>query len=201
MGQQQLLLTRQHIMWQWQVPGEHGLEYLELYTNVDVVRANSCVIGIADAHPFHLQYIVQCGSDFQLHIAELQIHTPNKRNLSLIRSPAGDWIDVDGNVLTDLHGCSEIDIEVSPFTNTLPIRRLALRPGQSTEIYVAYIAIPALDVRPERQRYTFLAETNTTQLYRYESLTSGFTAEIVVDHNGLIIEYPGIFTRVWPTAI
>ncbi|NOK63710.1 MAG: putative glycolipid-binding domain-containing protein [Chloroflexi bacterium AL-W] len=197
MDRQQLLQTRQQVMWQWQIPGEYGLEHLELFTDTDGMYADGFVIGIADGNPFRLHYTVQCDPDFQLHTAQLDVHTSSKQSLSLTRTHTGKWTNADGQVLTDLQGCSEIDIQVSPFTNTLPIRRLALQPGQSADIQVAYIALPTLAVRAESQRYTFLDQTTTLCRYRYEGLASGFTAEIYVDHDGLITEYPDLFTRVW----
>lgn len=44
------------------------------------------------------------------------------------------------------------------------------------------------------QRYTCL---EPHKLYRYESLDSDFTRDITVDENDLVIEYPGLFRRVW----
>lgn len=35
-------------------------------------------------------------------------------------------------------------------------------------------------------------------LYRYESVLSGFNAKLQLDADGLVVEYPGIFRRVWP---
>jgi hypothetical protein len=34
-------------------------------------------------------------------------------------------------------------------------------------------------------------------LYRYESLSSGFAADLVVDCDGLVVDCPGMFQRVW----
>ena len=80
--------------------------------------------------------------------------------------------------------------------NTLPIRRLALHPGESQEISVVYISFPDLQLKAVRQRYTCLKNLPNGQLYRYEGLLSGFTAEIEVDKDGLVMDYPGVFRKV-----
>jgi uncharacterized protein len=90
-----------------------------------------------------------------------------------------------------------VDISATPFTNTLPIRRMELLPGQAYELTVAYIAVPEMETKPVRQRYTCLEVRPYGKLYRYESLSSGYTTELWVDNDGLVIDYPGVFKRVW----
>ncbi|MGB3330238.1 MAG: putative glycolipid-binding domain-containing protein, partial [Thermomicrobiales bacterium] len=66
--------------------------------------------------------------------------------IALQSDRAGHWRDGSGTDLPDLDGCLDIDIAATPFTNTLPIRRLDLQPGQPVELRVVYIAIPTLDL-------------------------------------------------------
>src|SRR5215203_6431025 len=65
----------------------------------------------------------------------------------------GHWKRRGGEPMPDLDGCIDVDISATPFTNTLPIRRLGFEPGQSEELTVAYIRVPELLIGPERQRY------------------------------------------------
>ena len=78
-------------------------------------------------------------------------------------------------------------------SNTLPIRRLRLQPGQSEEILAVYVQLPGLTVTTDRQRYTCL---EPGRLYRYESIDSEFTRDIEVDDQALVVTYPGLFRRV-----
>lgn len=110
---------------------------------------------------------------------------------------AGHWRDGSGSDLPELDGCLDIDIAATPFTNTLPIRRLRPAPGEPTEIRVVYIATPTLDLSAMTQRYTRM-DANTV---RYESLRDGaptFSRDLVVDSEGIVVTYPSLFTRVWP---
>ena len=83
--------------------------------------------------------------------------------------------------------CVDVDLSFTPATNTLPIRRLGLGVGDWAEIEVAWLVWPELRVRPVRQVYARLAD----QRYRYTQ--DDFSAELVVDDQGLVLEYE----RLW----
>jgi hypothetical protein len=108
----------------------------------------------------------------------------------------GKWEEFGGREVDRLKGCTDVDLSVSPFTNTIPIRRLNLEVGESAEIDVAYFKLPGFQVNPVRQRYTLLEATPTERTYRYESIDSGYTADLPVDEYGLVIDYPEAWRRV-----
>ena len=98
------------------------------------------------------------------------------------------------------NAAEDIDIEITPFTNSLPVRRLNLAAGESAEIEAAYVAFPELTVGPARQRYSCLERAGPTgSRYRYENPASGFTAELELDRDGLVLDYPALFQRSWPS--
>lgn len=99
---------------------------------------------------------------------------------------------VGGEPRPDLAEAIDVDIVITPFTNTLAIRRLALEVGQSADIVTSWVDVPALQVIPDPQRYTRIED----RVYRFESLDSDFTADIVVDEDGFVVDYPGLFERV-----
>ncbi len=104
----------------------------------------------------------------------------------------GRWGENNGAHRPDLDGCIDIDLICTPFTNTLPIRRLPLDLGDSAEIKVAYVDVDKLEILPVMQRYTRL----DTHRWRYESMDSGWTQEFEVDEFGLVRDYPTLFRRV-----
>lgn len=91
----------------------------------------------------------------------------------------------------------DVDITATPLTNTLPIRRLSLKPGESADIKVAYVTIPDLSVTPDEQRYTRLDERTDRGRYRFEQLGTGFTAILQLDAERLVEHYSELFNRVW----
>jgi hypothetical protein len=114
----------------------------------------------------------------------------DRRRIELFVRGRSGWF-VDGQERGDLRACVDLDLEASPATNTIPIRRLGLKVGEGRSIRVAWIRFPDLRVERARQRYTRTA----LRRYRFESLDSGFAAELEVDDAGLVLEYPGLWTR------
>ncbi len=109
-------------------------------------------------------------------------HGFEQRTLTLTRDPKGNWT-VDGRTVRALKGCTDVDLGISPSTNTLPIRRLNLGVGQAKEIKAAWVRFPELTVEKTAQTYTRLDEFT----YRYAS--GSFAAELVVDEDGLVASY------------
>ncbi len=105
----------------------------------------------------------------------------------------GSAILVNGRIRTDLALCTDVDFEISPATNTLPIRRLKLGLGQKAEVHAAWVRFPSLKVEVLEQNY----ERTGKQTYVYRS-QSGFQANLTVDSFGLITRYDGIWRRVFP---
>lgn len=118
--------------------------------------------------------------------------------VELLCDGEGNWTGPDGRVVTYLEGCGYVDIAETPFTNTLPIKRLGLGPGESADIFVAYFDGAELQPWPEPQRYACLEKDGGGGLYRFESLDGGFTADLPVDSDGLVLDYPRLFERVIP---
>jgi hypothetical protein len=131
--------------------------------------------------------------DVSWRVRKVEIELSRKEEkLRLESDGLGRWSNESGAV-PDLDGAIDIDISVTPFTNTLPIRRLGLDAGQSAEISVVYITVPDLNISLDNQRYTCVIPD---KLYRFESLDSGFVREIETDEYGLVLLYPGLFKRV-----
>lgn len=161
----------------------------------DSVTAESVVVSVAD-QPYTVRYRITCDAAWRVRDAEIRV-VGDERVLQLSADGAGHWFDTAGDDLLDLAGAIDIDLSISPFTNTLPIRRLGLRPGQSAEIRAVYIRAPELSVTTDPQRYTCLqAGPEAAKRYRYESLDSDFAREIDIDDDGLVVTYPGLFRRV-----
>jgi hypothetical protein len=176
----------------WQDWAGKGLEHLVLRENKDGIRVYSIVIGEADDEPFGAQYVVECDQECRTRSVEVSL-IPHGRSVALSSDGAGAWRDHEGKPLPSLNGAIDVDITATPFTNTLPIRRLGLKAGQSADIMVAYIDIPSLTVTADPQRYTCL---EPMRRYRFESQGRDFVREIEVDERGLVVLYPGLFRRM-----
>jgi hypothetical protein len=168
-----------------------GLEHLLLAECV----ADSVVLAFDEKHgPFRLSYRLTWGESWRLRDADLVVAMERStKSLSLRTNGRGQWRDGDGRVIDELDGCVDVDIWPTPFTNSFPIRREPMAVGERRQFRMAWIFAPDLTVRPQPQAYTRLAE----RLYLFENLDgSGFTAQLPVDEDGIVLDYPDLFRRV-----
>jgi hypothetical protein len=176
--------------YRWQSVDGPGLEHLSLEYREDVIVADAVVIGERGDGAFGCSYRICC--DLGWRVRSLELHTAGAESLVLTSDGEGNWRDGDGAAQPHLSGCIDVDIAATPFTNTLPIRRLGASLQQHTSIAVVYIPTPSLAARRAEQAYTRLDDGR----YLYESLDSSFKAELEVDADGLVLRYPSLFTRL-----
>lgn len=117
------------------------------------------------------------------------------RELRIEGDGAGSWL-VDGEPMASLAGCLDVDLEASALTNAFPVQRLQLGVGEAADAPAVYVR--ALDLAVERleQQYVRLPDDSGRQRYDYHSPDFDFRAVLVYDTSGLVLEYPGIATRL-----
>ena len=186
----------------WRPWEDPGLEHLHLSVDSDGAQALGLILRMQDGQHFRCRYTLSTDPEWrvrQLTIAMTPAEGGPGQRLELESDGDGHW-RADGAPRPDLEGCRDVDIQVTPFTNTLPVRRLGLAEGDSADIRVAYVAVPDVTVTPAEQRYTCLASQDADGgRYRYDGLFRNFTADLPVDGDGLVMDYPETFRRVWPT--
>jgi hypothetical protein len=176
-----------------------GLEQLRLRLDPEENIARGLVMGIEEDQPYRLQYKLKWGSDWRIRKVTLESHNMEGLREQILRSDGrGHWRDEQGEPLSELDGCIDIDIAATPFTNIFPVRRLDLTPGQSAEIRVLYVEPPTLAIKAVTQRYTCLERAPGRHRVTYEGYPSGFRADLELDADGLVIDYPELFRRVAP---
>ncbi|AWN24190.1 hypothetical protein DKM44_13910 [Deinococcus irradiatisoli] len=180
------MAARRQVMWQGSDERAPGLEHLL----VGQGWASSTVIGLAAGAPFTLRYRLEVDETGRLLTGMLRIS--GAASLTLTRASSGRWQGNGGEELRDLSGCTDLDLGVTPYTNTLALRRLRLHPGQSGEVLAAVIEIPSFTRRVVRQRYTRLGP----HTYQYENLGGGYSTELSVDDELFVREYPGLFRQL-----
>lgn len=178
------------LRWEWINGG--GLEHLHLRITDTAIEANGAMLGTLDAQRFALTYRIVCTPGWTVREAEIDTVAEGRHRVVSFDG-AGTWRDGRGQTLDALNGCVDLDLMGSPFTNTLPINRLKLGLEEARLLRTAYITVPDLTLRADRQRYTCL---EPGKRYRYDGLDTKFTAVLTVDHDGLVIDYEGLFRRV-----
>ena len=179
----------------WARVGVPGLEHLRLLRQSDWWEADGLVLGCDDGRGWRVRYHVAVDAGWQARACTVT-RLDDGHRLELHRDGAG-WLGTDGKPLPELAGAEDVDITVTPFTNTLPIRRLAWTAGQARELTMAWISVPELTVRAAPQRYTCLRSIEPAGgRFRYEGIGTGFTVELDVDPDGLVLDYGTIWRRL-----
>ena len=192
----------------WVKDDPFGVEFAEIALARQHLSADGVAIG-AGPIPYRLDYILETAPGFVT--SRLRVSSRGegwRRTLDLRRSAAGVWSvianeegDLDlpsagGDPLT-LTGSLDCDLGLSPVTNLMPVlRHDLLSGGGPVELTTAWVSVPDLSVRLDRQRYAFLRAGSDHRVIRYEATDGTFAADITLDTDGIVIDYPGIARRL-----
>lgn len=182
--------NEKQIIARWQSVSGGGREHIELKVGAGGVMAEAVCLSPKDMDMFGVWYQVDCDPAWNTTRVRARL-IGGMREIDL-RCANGRWTDSDGREMSELNGCTDVDLSMTPFTNTLPIRRLSLAVGATADIMVVYLKLPDLEICADPQRYTRL----TFDRYKFESVDTDFVAEIEVDQDGLVTNYPGLFLRI-----
>ncbi|MDX0975739.1 transcriptional regulator [Sinorhizobium medicae] len=185
----------------WRPIEGEGLEHLTLRSLNNAlgaaIRAESVLIGERGGSAYGVRYRIDCDAGWR--VFSFIIETTEGVRLHLLSDGHGNWRGADGTALPQFDGCIDIDLAGTPFTNTLPIRRLGLtRQSGTARLNMLYVPFDSFEPTVDGQLYTCLDDG---RLYRYEAADRSFTAELPVDEHGLVIDYPTLFQRLSPETI
>jgi hypothetical protein len=182
----------------WAAWDGRGLEHLRLVVEPGAVLADSVILAVDDAgRPYRARYRVECDGGWTVRRARIEMLEEPARALELRADGRGRWTDGATGASLPLDGCVDVDVYPSPFTNTLPMRRLpAPAVGRPVTITVAWVLLPELTVEPVRQEYTLLSRDADGARWRFRSVDADFTVEIAVDRDSLVLDYPSIARRL-----
>jgi uncharacterized protein len=93
---------------------------------------------------------------------------------------------INGTACPEVGGSIDLDLNFSPSTNLLPIRRLNLSIGGQAQVKAAWLRFPSFTLEPLEQMYRRVDDA----IYRYESAGGKFVAELQVNAAGLVTLYP-----------
>lgn len=175
----------------------------------DGIRARGVQLG-AEPLLYRLSYRLDAtGPGFVTRSLRLEVAGDEwERRLRLERNDCGEWsVDAGGHGEADLPApggdadafaeALDCDLAFSPLTNTMPIRRHRLDEREGTEsLLMAWVSVPDLAVAPSRQHYTHVERRPDGAVVRYESESRDFLAELKLDSDRLVVDYPTLARRV-----
>lgn len=196
-----------HVVWR----GEDDPERLDTAT-VRLTDGSLTAVGTSRTSSYALAWTLTTGAGWvtrRLEVSARGLATdggPWSRDLVLERSEDGRWrcdarasgpLDAPPPGFTDpspLDGALDCDLGLCPVTNTMPLLRLGALDGSvpDTPLTMAWVEVPSLRVVPAPQVYASGSRPGTV---RYTSPRRGFEAEITVDADGLVVDYPGLARR------
>lgn len=169
----------------------YSLENCLVTTTDSGTDISSTIVGSYEKKIYRVEYHIKTNPNWQAISVEINArHSDQIQRIKYEGDGNGNWKS-DGKALTQFDGCIDVDIPLTPFTNTLPIRRLNLALNQTHEIQVVYLDLLAQKITPVRQQYTRISDLE----YHYENIPNDFEANIQVDELGLVVNYPQLFVR------
>ena len=186
----------------WQhVEARTGYEVVFFAAADDGLTIDGTTTGTEDGISWWVRFHIELGPGWLTRRAEVEGRSPagsHRRTLEV--DALGRWL-VDGTRRPDLDGCVDIDLESSACTNTVPIHRLGLGPGQVVDAPAAYVHADDLQVERLEQRYR-LGPTQHNGLGGHDAWRLGYQAprfdadfDLVLDPHGLVLEYPHLALR------
>jgi hypothetical protein len=144
-----------------------------------------------------VQYVVRLSATWQMRHF-LLFRDLDEPDLWLATDGSARWGEMNGAHRVELDGCYDVALSCTPFTTTLPIRRLPLHVGDTADLVVAHVDVDTLEVRPVRRRYTRLGERRwaVSDLDDHGPGERPLEVEVEVDQYGLVVDEPGRFRRV-----
>jgi hypothetical protein len=165
-------------------PGDGGL------------RIEGDTTAVEGGDPFAVRYSIELDDGWRTRAAQVWSRSSRGSNGVLLEADGrGSWL-VDGRAAPRLDGCLDVDLESSALTNALPVGRLRLAPGDAADAPAAYVRALGHDVERLEQRYERIDDGAGRERYDYTAPAFDFRCELVYDEFGLVIDYPGIATRV-----
>ncbi|MFR9772271.1 putative glycolipid-binding domain-containing protein [Nocardia sp. SC052] len=179
----------------WRAHDATRMESVRVQLNGNRIRATGRMIGGAGAdHPaFSASYDLVTDENGVTKRLSLRTTTAaGERHASIARDEENYWlVDAGGNhVRSTFAGALDVDVVLSPFFNTLPIRRYDLQHAvEDVQVPVVYVRLPDLLVQEATLIYSSAADGISV-------LSPVSSATVTVDADGFLLEYPGLAERI-----
>lgn len=188
-------------------------EVAHLDLSADGVSGSGTQVGF-DPIPYRLDYHLEAPDHFVTSLLDVRVRGEDwSRRLILRHDGDGAWswdVEVHGADALDPPGggpelrdelveARDCDLGLSPLTNTMPIRRHGMRrAGDSFDMLAAWVSVPDLKLYAYRQQYDFVRSDGRGSVVRFidRGLSPGFRADLVLDADGFIDEYPELARRI-----
>ncbi|MGW6376581.1 putative glycolipid-binding domain-containing protein [Rhodococcus sp. NPDC055112] len=115
-----------------------------------------------------------------------------ERQVSISRDSEGNWMVENGTnpKRSTFGGALDVDVVLSPFFNTLPIRRLGMHTdSEDIQVPVVYVYLPDLSVQEASLTYS----SGSDGIHVLSPVSS---SSVTIDRDGFILDYQGLAERI-----
>lgn len=174
----------------WRRLDTPGHEAVHVYCDEDGWYLDGSTVFLHEGNPCRIEYLVECDLDWRTVAAAVDGWVGDELIDYEIEVKPGEIWYRNGENVSAVKGCVDIDLNFSPVTNLLPIRRMDLKIGESEKTRAAWLRFPSFSLEPLEQIYTRLDETTV----RYESDGGRFARDLRVSEAGLVLQYPDFWS-------
>ncbi|HEY8562128.1 MAG TPA: putative glycolipid-binding domain-containing protein [Pyrinomonadaceae bacterium] len=166
-----------------------GHEFARIFPAGNGFRIEGAAIFIEESELCKLDYAIECDAGWRTESAKVSGFVgAEKIEIEITVDAEKNW-RLNGETIFEAGGCTDIDLNFSPVTNTLPIRRLNLASGEKADVRAAWLRFPSFRLETLAQVYERTGE-NT---YRYESGGGSFASELALNGAGFVVNYGGLW--------
>ena len=189
------------MMLTWLGAGPPRLEGVRIVLGARRLRATGSLVSSADGGKpaYSAAYTLSTGENGVIsRVSVRAVNASGERQVTLNRSEEGIWL-VDhgqGAERTPFDGAVDVDVAACVMFSAIPVRRLGLhrQGGGEHQLPVVYVGLPDLSVRLVRQTYRAVGVNSTPHTVSFQQ--DDFHADLTVDDDGLVVDYPGLAHRV-----
>jgi uncharacterized protein len=169
----------------WRGIDRAGHDYCSVYNEQDRWFLSGVAVFLHDDQPCRLEYEVQCDSAWNTLRAKVSGWVGDKPiDVEITTAPDHRWF-LNGAEQPSVSGCIDVDLNFTPATNLLSIRRLNLPVEREAEVSAAWLRFPDFELERLEQIYRRVDE----HTYHYESGGGEFVTELTVNQFGLVTRY------------
>jgi uncharacterized protein len=173
----------------WRRLDRPGHEYARLSRDRAQWQLTGAAVFQHDQQPCRLDYTVVCDGQWRTEVGRVTGWMGDRSvDVVVSVSTSGTW-HLNGTACPEVAGSIDLDLNFSPSTNLLPIRRLNLSAGEEAQVKAAWLRFPEFTLEPLEQIYRRVDRAR----YRYESAGGAFVAELTTNAAGFVTLYPKLW--------
>ncbi len=173
----------------WRRLDKPGHEFAWLDSNESRLQLSGTAVFTHEQAPCCLNYVIELDALWRTVSAKVNGFVGHDNVAVEISVDRDRFWRLNHKEVAETSGCTDVDLNFSPSTNLLPIRRLNLGIGESGAVRAAWLRFPSFELEPLDQTYNRTGEST----YRYESGGGSFVSDLEVDRVGFVTRYPSFF--------